>query len=211
MISDREAAAATAATYKNPTPDIVGVNNAVRVFITAASDGALIVAIEGTHDELGIVLDLLAIAVPDIERIDHPSLGMVDAGFLLAAQSVLASVAVKIDAKSYYLVGHSLGAAVALLLAGLFADAGKIPRGVFAFAPPRVGYAKFLTALSGFSVRAWRYHNDPVPLVPFTLPDFPYVQVPLIGLGPAPSHDLEWRDHHMENYVNALTSQEQAA
>ncbi len=205
MITDREAVLAAAATYGAGAPAFVSLDNAVRVFVSDAADGSTNIAIEGTHDPLGWAIDFLAIGVKDRAVAPHPSAGVVEAGFLLAAQSVLGRVARAAAGKRCTMIGHSLGAALALLLGVLLKDDGNPPQAIFAFAPPRVGYDAFIAALAGMRVRAFRFHNDPVPLAPLTLPPlWPYRQVPLIGLGPAPTHALDAADHHIGNYVNAI-------
>jgi len=208
MITDREAALAMAATYGAGNPTFASLDSAIRVFLSDAPDGSVTVSIEGTHDPLGWAIDFLAIGVRDREMVHHPSVGMVEAGFLLAAQSVIGAIGPAVAGKRFNMIGHSLGAALALLLGALLGDEGHAADAIHAFAPPRVGYDDFLAALKriGSAVRAFRFHNDPVPLAPLTLPPlWPYRQVPLIGLGPAPTHALDPADHHYPNYVNAIS------
>ena len=103
----------------------------------------------------------------------------------------------------YALAGHSLGAAMALLLGGLLINRGRPPMKIGAFAPPRVGGDQFVKAVGKVPVSAYIYGNDLVPDVPFTiLPAFPYEQVRLIQVGQPRADRLSC--HAIANYVAAV-------
>jgi predicted lipase len=202
MITDRALVQAAAATY-DPTnkPVWTGIDGALNVFVTDGFD-IPIIAIEGTHDIQGWLLDFLAVRVTDQSVVQH-KLGWLHAGFLASAENIYPFVDELIGGKPYALAGHSLGAALVLLLGAMLADAGSPPNIIGAFAPPRVGDAAFVNVISTLKVSAYRYGSDVVPTVPFTLePAFPYRQIPLTPIGP-PSHD-GFKDHNIANYLVAV-------
>jgi predicted lipase len=187
-VSDIELIDSAAATYTRTDPAIDDIDNAIRFFTSKAADGTTIIAVEGTHDPQGWALDFAALDInapnlftdPRQHTAVHPALGMVHAGFLAAAIASLARLQALAGSAPYAISGHSLGAALALLCGGILSLSGQKPVKVGAFAPPRVGGPAFVAVMAGLPVTACRYSLDPVPMVPFTLPDFPYQQVPLI-------------------------------
>lgn len=220
MISDHELVLAAAATYSSTdTPYFEDVDRAIRVFLSKASDGANIIAIEGTHDPLGWALDFFALQVQDQQGMDHKTLGFVHAGFYAAAVSALPRIVLAASGAPFYITGHSLGAGLALEISGMLIDDNLAPLKVGAFAPPRVGGATFVKIATSIPFCAYRFGNDPVPEVPLSLPDFPYVQVPLTQVGePGENHappsimsrllsvSKNFADHHISNYVAAVPS-----
>ncbi len=156
---------------------------------------------------MGWALDFLALGITAHAGVNHPTLGFLHAGFYDSAMSIWPDVRNAASAGPYALAGHSLGAALALLLGGLLIDAGKPPLKIGAFAPPRVGSDPFVKVVTSVPYCAYRYRDDPVPMVPFRLmppppaPQFPYRQVPFIQLG-TPSFEIdETADHAIGNYV----------
>jgi pimeloyl-ACP methyl ester carboxylesterase len=192
MIADREAVRAAAATYGN-VPSIVGQGRfrPVRATLTPV-DAGVIVAFEGTIDRLGWELDFDALIKfqPATHDLGH-------AGFMDGAEAVIDDLADQVGARDCYLVGHSLGAALALETAGLLAARGKPPRKVFLFAPPRVFLLRLPDVLRDMAVAAWWYGNDPVPAVP---PGWFQVPCQFIGAPLWPPRAA----HHIANYVNAI-------
>jgi hypothetical protein len=202
MISDRALVLAAAATYEpKAVPIIEAVEHAVRIFRTSI-DGLAVFAVEGTHDELGWALDFFAARADDHETLNHPTLGFVHAGFHLAAMAVLPRLALAAQGIDYAITGHSLGAELALHLGGMMIDDGHPPVKVGAFAPPRGGGARFVKIVTSVPFCAYRFGNDPVPTVPWTLPGFPYEQVPLTSIG-KPMR-VPFDAHPIDNYVAAV-------
>jgi predicted lipase len=215
--TDSELVDLCAATYApDAVPYVEYIDNAVRAFVTTRPDGFNIIAIEGTHNLPGWMLDFFAvnalslpvaqlfctIGVWNHPKIEHPQLGLVHAGFDASAMIVLTKLA-PIAAKGPFAVtGHSLGAAIAERLAAEFVLDGTPPAKVALFAPPRVGGAKFVAIATSVPTTAYKYGDDPVPQVPFTLPDFPYQQVPLTQFG-TPMIDA-FACHNVKNYVAAV-------
>ena len=110
-----------------------------------------------------------------------PSGYTVHAGFWAAAQALLPQIrqALKTqgDVSTIHLVGHSLGGAIATLLADSLSGTGcKLQ--LYTFGAPRAGvslHAEYLTGRLGASNIHRVYHDtDPVPM----LPVFPYSHVP---------------------------------
>lgn len=205
MISDHTLVLAAAATYDIAAiPSFEADDHALRVFMTKV-DGLTIVAIEGTHDPLGWLIDLLAIPTQDHEMKEHPSLGFLHAGFYESANAILPFMD-SIEAP-FAICGHSLGAALALLIGAMLIDRGRPPVKIGVFAPPRVGGDRFVSVATSVPLCAYRFGDDPVTDVPYTWPDFPYRQVPLTAIGkplwPAVSC------HHIANYVAAFEATKQ--
>lgn len=205
--SDLELVLAARATYDPAgTPYFEDVERSVCVFLTRSEAGMPIIAVEGTHNALGWALDFLAASIRDQQGLEHRTLGFVHAGFYASAVSALARCALIAAKEPYAICGHSLGAALALLIGAMLTDDGVPPAKVAAFAPPRVGGDDFVKVATSVPLFACRYGVDPVTEVPFTLrPLYPYRQVPLIALpaAPVPALDVVGRlaCHEIENYV----------
>ena len=201
--SDHALVLAAAATYApSNAPFYQSFNGAVRVFKSVVGDIPNI-AIEGTHDPLGWLLDFLAVRADDNEGVNHPTLGWVHAGFLASAASIIDPIESTIGNQPYTICGHSLGGALALLLAAMLIDRGVAPVKVAAFAPPRVGAAQFVQIVRMVPCNGYLFGNDLVPDIPFTImPAFPYEQIPLIMIG-KPMAD-RFACHSIANYVAAV-------
>ena len=202
--TDAELVACAAQAYNaDAVPFINDLGSSIRLFLTTREDGLNIISIEGTHDPIGWLIDFLAIAAPDQEGVNHPSLGFIHAGFYTAAQAVIDRVTAVAGKGPIALAGHSLGAAMALLLGGLLIDRALSPVKIGAFAPPRVGQGQFVKIVGTVPVSAYIFGNDIVPDVPFTiLPAFPYEQVKLIQVGQPRADRLSC--HAVANYVAAV-------
>ena len=197
---------AAAATYDPAaTPTIQMLHTSVRIFQSKSADGTNIIAIEGTHDVAGWIEDLLALEVSGGGNpgTNHPMLGFVHAGFLLDASLVLPSVRQIVQQGPYAICGHSLGAALALLLGAMLTVEGTAPLRIGAFAPPRVGGEQFAEIVKSVPSICPRYGDDIVPEVPFTLKAFPYIQVPLLELEDPQKLD-RFSAHNVRNYVTAI-------
>jgi pimeloyl-ACP methyl ester carboxylesterase len=138
-------------------------------------------------------------------------LGVVHAGFWAGMLDLYAAVK---GVTNPVIVGHSLGAAHARLLAGLFILDGKPVRDLVAFASPRPAFANLRRVIEkgGAPHRSYRFSNDPVPTVPFEIPFLPDALTwqhtePWTKLaGTTGDENLDpLRDHAIANYVTALT------
>jgi hypothetical protein len=211
--TDSELVEAAAATYlANAVPNFQDDDRAIKVFVTKrTSDGLNIIAIEGTHDPLGWALDFLAAEVEDQQGMNHATLGWIHAGFYSSAVVALTRCALIAAEGPYAICGHSLGAALALLIGSLLSQdqldgRSLAPVKIGAFAPPRVGDSTFVKVATSIPLCAYRYNVDPVPQVPLTIsPAFPYMPVPMTAL-PGPSIPLfaitrRLACHNIANYV----------
>ena len=204
-VSDVELVDAAAGTY-GPAgePLIVDFGQAVRVFKTTRADGLNILAIEGTHDVIGWAVDFLALPMYSHIPFLHPDIGMVHAGFYASALAVLPQIR-PLTAKPFALSGHSLGGALALLLAAILSKEGLPPVKVGAFGPPRAGGDAFVKIITGMPFCAYRNKGDPIPRVPFRLPpQFLYRNVPLTQYGRDEFEIDVFADHHIGEYVDAV-------
>ncbi len=214
--TDIELVDCAAQTYTRTDPFAENIDNAVRVFLTTLSSGLNVIAFEGTKNAPGWLLDFLAISSSDLSviqlflslgaadhpTIQHPRLGLVHAGFDAGVKSVMSKVAL-IAAGPFAITGHSLGAALALRATAEFILDGTPPLKCAAFAPPRVGGDKFVKITTSIPISAYKWGDDPVPEVPFTLPPkYDYRQVPLTKVG---HFELEATAcHNIKNYVSAV-------
>ncbi len=205
MISDHQLVLAAKAAY-DPlrAPFFQAAGGALRVFLDQI-DGVKVFTVEGTHDEIGWAIDFVAIPEEDREAISHASLGWMHAGFFESSRLVVEAIRPALSGDPYILNGHSLGAAVALGAGGLMINAGRPPSKIAAFAPPRVGGDMFVATVQRVPISAYRYADDPIPCVPFTLRDFPYRQLPnLVQIGRASFARAvidPFTYHHVERYV----------
>lgn len=204
MISDHELVLAAAATYDRASkPIFVGIDGAMKVFLSVV-DGLRVAAIEGTHDPLGWALDFVALPEELRGTVSHPTLEWMHAGFYAAAVDALPTVRDIANQGPFALTGHSLGAAEAGAIGALLILEGIKPVKIGMFAPPRVAGDKYVSVVSSVPNCAYRYADDPVPMVPFSLRNFPYRQVSLtqIGRGLFAREILDpFVYHHIENYT----------
>jgi predicted lipase len=201
--TDAELVDLCAATYAPAAvPYIADINQAMRVFLTTRADGLNIIAVEGTHNRLGWMLDLFSVTVADQQGLSNVSLGFIHAGFYAAAVSALTRIALVASRGPYAICGHSLGAIEAILIGAMLIQDGLPPVKIGAFAPPRGGGDGLVKVATSVPLCAYRFGNDPVPDVPFTIPGFPFRQVPLTAVG-APMVDA-FQCHNIANYVAAV-------
>lgn len=132
-----------------------------------AGDAAVAVAFRGTET------DSLADWVSDARiRLVRFAGGEVHCGFREALGDVLDDLGAELDrhpGKPLWITGHSLGGALAVLLAARALADGRAVGGLYTYGQPRVGDAEF--AASWGPPLAGRYFrfvngNDPVPRVP---------------------------------------------
>lgn len=145
--------------------------------------------------------------------IQDPDLGGVETGFMRGIRDVLAHVGDEVEGPlpQLYVTGHSLGAARALLFAGLLVTQGhsRCLKRVSVFGSPRAGGRKLVELLDPIDVHIYKNRFDPVCDVPLEIPLLePYRHVrPLIAVDEPPSELDPWgivADHHSELYVAAM-------
>ena len=162
------------------------------------------VAFQGTQDFDQMLTDI------DVGTIHIPGMGDVHRGFLMAARSVSIRVGVALEGKPAIITGHSLGGALAIVLAALRCLGGHPPKAVMTFGAPRVSIGQTMAALFAkwsVPIMMYRHGADPVPEVPLNLglvADWRH-PVNLTQLGESGGlPDLE--DHRITGYVSGLSA-----
>ena len=175
-------------------PDI-GIESSASRAIVRQTDAGLCVAFPGTDniDCFGADFDLFPVSLPGVGRVHR--------GFWDAWEAIATPVMSAIGEQPVTFVGHSLGAAIAILAAMSMTLAGKPPVAVYGFEPPRVSPDLGIrTTLGKVDVRLYKNGNDLVPDVP---PGWSHAAL-LIPIGkPA----LPWpnvRDHAIAKVIEAL-------
>ena len=140
----------------------------------------------------------------DAATVQVPGLGLLHAGFWRAYQG-LAGHLMGLQGVEVAL-GHSEGAALALLYAGQLCLAGRPPKAVYAFEPPRPSADAVLGKLlaqNGVKVVLTRKGNDVVPLVPRLIHPW---QLPgqLTAIGHACEPIPNVQDHFIAGVLAAL-------
>jgi hypothetical protein len=205
MITDLDAVNFCAATYSSPAQfDTVysGVSDDdVWCGVKTLSD-CCVVAFRGSSDFLDWQRDLDSVMITD------PDLGGVEQGFMQGMREVSNQLANIISAKPLCITGHSLGAARALIFAGLLEVAGAKPEKVVTFGSPKPGAEKLKFILSGVAINSYRNRHDPVTNCPIDLLGLPYVHPrDLIAVDAPPPQPDPWgflADHHISLYIQAM-------
>jgi triacylglycerol lipase len=175
-------------------PDI-GVDGSASQAIVRHTEAGLCIAFTGTENLDGWGADF------DVVPVSVPGAGNVHRGFLDAWRAISAPVLAAIAGQSVTLVGHSLGAAMAIMCAMDMTLAGNPPIAVWGFEPPRVSPDLTIRALlAKVPVHLYCNGNDLVTAVP---PGWQHAAM-LIHIGKArlPFPNIE--DHKIANVVSAL-------
>lgn len=177
------------------TPDIGVVGSASRA-IVRHTDAGLVIAFPGTDNAAGFASDF------DIEPFDVAGIGKVYRGFWDAWEAISLPVLAAAAGQPVILVGHSLGAAMAICAAAYMTVGGNPPAAVYGFEPPRVGVDLGIrTALETVPLYLFRNGNDIVTEVP-PQGHHPAVLTP-IGTAAFPFPNLT--DHAIARVVSSLT------
>ncbi|MGS1028871.1 lipase family protein [Burkholderia glumae] len=175
-------------------PDIGVADSASRAIVRQTAAG-LVVAFPGTDNAASWLADI------DVLPIDVAGVGLVHRGFWDAWSAIAPAVAEAIAAQPVTLVGHSLGAALAICAAAALTSTGQAPVAVYGFEPPRVAAGPRLgLLLAAVPVHLFKNGNDVVPDVPLGW----HHAAPLTRIGaPAlPFPNVE--DHAIDRVIAAL-------
>lgn len=175
-------------------PDI-GVEGSASQAIVRHADAGLCVAFTGTENLDGWITDFDVTTVPVLRA------GNVHRGFWQAWHAISGDVLKAIGDQPVTLVGHSLGAALAIMAAVTLTLAGKPPVAVWGFEPPRVSTdIAIRTLLAKVPVHLYKNGNDIVPDVP---PGWNHAALLThIGMALLPIPNV--RDHAIERVIEAL-------
>ena len=128
----------------------------------------------------------------------YPQMGFVHRGFDEGLDELFEKAAPHLG-RNPYIVGHSLGAARAWLFAGRLVLAGNAPTRIAVCGSPRPAGRQFRDLMATTNHVSYRNQNDPVTLVPFTLPpwlpfvdpaDFTYLNERPMRTDLLASHDI---------------------
>lgn len=141
----------------------------------------------------------------DAVMVNDLDLGNVENGFITGLREAFSAVI--FPNLPLVITGHSLGAAHAVLFAGI--TRVKNPEWeveVCLFGCPRPGGSKLKEIFDSIPCNSYRNGNDPITHLPPALPGFPYqhvgelIQIQCI----APAPQLALSDHHIQQYIAAL-------
>lgn len=175
-------------------PDIGKADSASRAIVRQTAAG-LVIAFPGTDN-----LDCWG-ADLDVEPIDVAGVGRVHRGFFEAWRAISIDVLAAIAGQPVTLVGHSLGAAIAIMGAAAMTSGGNAPIAVYGFEPPRVSAdMRLALLLASVPMHLYKNGNDIVPDVPPDL--FHAAAVTRIGKPELPFPNT--LDHALARVIEAL-------
>lgn len=177
------------------TPPLIGLEaSAARAIVQGSA-----IAFPGTNNAACCLADIEA----GVTQVD--GLGALHEGFWRALCSIIGRLmalpAVEVT------VGHSEGAALAILFAAVQCQAGRAPKAVYAFEPPRVSVDDTLAALfaaHGVQVNLYRNGGDIVPMLPRLRHAWQHC-APLNQIGKSSLPVWNEEDHPIERVIEALT------
>lgn len=140
--------------------------------------------------------------------IDDYDLGSIEVGFRSGIRDVFSNIDPMVK-NPLYITGHSLGAARALVYAGLTKLKNEKIEAVVTFGSPRPGGQKLKDILASVPIRSYKNENDIVTDVPFAIPIIePYLHPrDLISVNVAPEPNDLWGPvavHRSELYIQAM-------
>lgn len=175
-------------------PDIGKADSASRAIVRHTASG-LCVAFPGTDNLDCWLADL------DIEQIDVAGVGKVYRGFWQAWDAISLPVLAAVAGTPVTLVGHSLGAAIAVMAASAMTVGGNPPAAVWGFEPPRVSPGLGVRALlAKVPLHLYANGNDIVP----SLPPGGHHAALLTHIGKPSLPILNIEDHLLSHVIPAL-------
>ncbi|WP_186211178.1 lipase family protein [Burkholderia gladioli] len=175
-------------------PDIGVADSASRAIVRQTAAG-LVVAFPGTDNAASWLADL------EVLPVDVAGVGRLHRGFWDAWSVIAPAVVAAIGGQPVTLVGHSLGAALAICAAAALTSSARPPVAVYGFEPPRVAAGPRLgLLLAGVPVNLFKNGNDVVPDVP---PGWQHAALLThIGAPALPFPNVE--DHAIDRVIAAL-------
>ncbi len=174
-------------------PDIGCEQSASRACVTVM-DGELIVSIPGTNNLACFLADL------DCEVRAIAGLGCCHWGFYSAFSDIEEQL---MQLSPAVIAAHSLGAAMGIIYAAKLCLAGRPPKAVYAFEPPRVSIDPTIANLfakHGVKMHLTRFGEDIVPCIPRLLHSWQHPCDPnAIGVAREPIWNVH--DHSIDNVV----------
>ena len=139
------------------------------------------------------------------------AVGRVPAGFTLGLIDAYSAIVPMLDkSKDLIVIGHSLGAARALILSGMLVSNGQPPKEIVTWGSPMPGMAALKTLLGPIIQRSYRNRRDPICDVPIPIELWPYCHpsalIEVDGGAPGPNDDPKdlFFSHHIANYAKAM-------
>lgn len=176
-------------------PDIGKADSASRAIVRQTGAG-LCVAFPGTDNLDCVAADL------DAHPIDVIGIGQVHHGFWKAWGAIAVDVLAAIDGRPVTLVGHSLGAAIAIMAAAAMVVGGNPPAAVYGFEPPRVSTnGSVASVLAKVPLNLYKNGNDIVPGLPLDWQHAGAIQP--IGRAVLPFPNIT--DHAIARVIEALS------
>ncbi len=204
MLSDLQLCQLLQAQYDN-TPDVFDVTIDVSGVYCSVKhfDDCSIIAFRGSTTPLDFWRDFEGLMVQDA------ALGGVEQGFLTGLRDVRAHLQT-LAMRAQIIIGHSLGAARALLYAGLMKANKSLVSEVVVFGAPRPGGQKLKDILAPVIITSYKNKGDPVTCVPFDLPPFESYCEPrdFTMLDVPPDANDDWLDvapHRLKYYQKGLS------
>ena len=146
---------------------------------------------------------------------EDSKLGMIETGFNIGIDDVVAQLSPRLNRYRYAVTGHSLGSAHGDIFTGRQVVAGKPPLATVGFGCPRPGGADFAYVVRDVPMRRYRNMDagghDLVTDVPFKILGAPYQQPQILtNVTASPARDDPWlifRYHHAPLYSQAIKAQ----
>lgn len=175
-------------------PDVGSKSSASRAIIRD-TDAGLCVAFPGTDNIDCWEADLKVLPI------NVPGIGRVHQGFWRAWTDIAVPVLAAINGRPVTFVGHSLGAAIAIMAGTYLTVNGNPPVAVYGFEPPRISPdINIRTILTNVPVHLYKNGLDIVPDLPLGW----YHAALVVGIGKPSLPIPNVKDHSMVNVLAAL-------